>query len=114
MSRKGLALMAVLALAVLLVPQTALADKPLRTCPPGFDLGALTFDEAFALPGTQRGLTDGIYTVEDLHGVFDSVDANNNDLICFQDIYSIAGERPNAASGWQYSFNVADDNASKP
>jgi hypothetical protein len=114
MWRKSLAVMALLALTVLLVPQSAFAEKPGMSCPPGFDLGALTFQEALALPGTQRGLADGIYTVADLEGIFDSIDANNNDLICFQDVYSIAGERPNPASGWQYSFNVIDDNASKP
>jgi hypothetical protein len=54
--RQSFAVMALLALAVLLIPQRALAEKPTISCPPAFDLGALTFEEALALPGTQRGL----------------------------------------------------------
>ena len=112
--RQSFAVMALLALAVLLIPQSALAEKPTISCPPAFHLGALTFEEALALPATQRGLADGIYTVADLEVIFDSVDANNSNLVCFQDLYSIADERPNPASGWQYNFNIIDDNASKP
>jgi len=35
-------------------------------------------------------------------------------LVCFQDVFAIAGENPNAASLLQYFFNITDDNASRP
>jgi hypothetical protein len=114
MRRTGLALTTALALTVLLVPQSALAGKPRSTCAPGFNLGALTVEQALALPGTQRGLADDIFTVADLQGGFDAVDMNDNDLVCFQDVFAIAGENPNAASLLQYFFNITDDNASRP
>jgi hypothetical protein len=114
MWRRSLAVIAVLALTVLLAPQSALAAQPRTSCPPGFKPGALTFEEALALPGSQRGLADGLYTIADAEAAFDSYDANNNDLVCFQDVYSIAGERPNPASDWQYLFNIRDDSASNP
>jgi hypothetical protein len=113
MRRTGLALTTALALTVL-VPQSALAGKPRTTCAPGFNLGALTVEQALALPGTQRGLADGISTVADLEGGFDAVDKNDNDLVCFQDVFAIAGENPNAASLLLYFFNITDDNASRP
>jgi hypothetical protein len=111
---KKLVMLAALVTTFLLIPADALADKPRLSCPPGFDLGALTFEQAVALPGTQRGLADGVYTLADLQAIFDSVDKNNNDLICFQDVFTIAGENPNPASGWQSLFNIVDDNASNP
>lgn len=114
MRRTALALTAMLALTVLLVPQSALAAKPRTTCAPGFNLGALTLEEALALPSTQQGLADGIFTVADVQGGFDAVDMNNNDLVCFQDVFAIAGENPNPASLLQYFFNITDDNASTP
>jgi hypothetical protein len=114
MRRTALALTATLALTALLAPQSALADKPRTTCAPGFDLGALTFEQAAALPATQRGIADGIFTLDDVRAAFESVDANDNDLVCFQDVYSIAGEQPNPASLLQYFFNIVDDQASKP
>jgi hypothetical protein len=114
MRRTALALVVTLALTVLLFPQSALAAKPRVTCSPGFNLGALTFEQAVALPATQRGLADGVFTLDDIRAGFDSVDANDNNLVCFQDVFSIAGERPNPASLLQYFFNIVDDQASTP
>lgn len=113
-STKPVMLTALLAITVLLMPTGALADKPRVTCPSGFDLGALTFEQAVALPATQTGLTDGIFTLADVQAGFDAVDANQNDLVCFQDVYGIARENPNPASLLQYFFNIVDDNASNP
>lgn len=112
--RAVLAAICTLALTVLLVPQSALADRPATTCPTGFDLGALTFEESLVLPAVQRALADGVTTVADTQAIFDAIDQNNNDLICFQDTFAIAGENPNPASLMQYNLNVIDDNAAKP
>jgi hypothetical protein len=35
-------------------------------------------------------------------------------VICFQDFFAIAGERPNPASLLQFNYNVVDNNASAP
>ena len=79
-------------------------------CPPAFDLGGLTLPETLALPRIQAGLAAGAYTVEDHTAVFNSVDHNENGVICFQDIAALNG----GASFWQYFYNVVDDNASVP
>jgi hypothetical protein len=42
--------------------------------------------------------------------VFNSVDHNDNGVICFQDVGALNG----GASIWQYFYNVVDDNASVP
>jgi hypothetical protein len=114
MRRMGLAVICAIVVTVLLVPQSAMADKPRRTCAPGFNLGALTVEQWLGLPGTQRGLADGFYTVPEIHAFFEATDQNDNDLLCFQDIYSIAGENPNPASDWPFAYNIVDDNASNP
>jgi hypothetical protein len=79
-------------------------------CPPAFELGGLTLPETLALPRIQAGLAAGAYTVEDHTAVFNSVDHNENGVICFQDIAALNG----GASFWQYFYNVVDDNASVP
>jgi|GEM_PF-2058657 len=79
-------------------------------CPPAFDLGGLTLPETLALPRIQAGLAAGAYTVEDHTAVFNSVDHNENGVICFQDIAALNG----GASFWEYFYNVVDDNASVP
>jgi hypothetical protein len=79
-------------------------------CPPAFDLGGLTLPETLTLPRIQAGLAGGAYTVEDHIAVFNSVDHNDNGVICFQDIAALNG----GASFWQYFYNVVDDNASVP
>jgi hypothetical protein len=79
-------------------------------CPPAFDLGGLTLSETLALPRIQAGLAAGVYTLEDHIAVFNSVDHNDNGVICFKDVGALNG----GASIWQYFYNVVDDNASVP
>jgi hypothetical protein len=79
-------------------------------CPPAFDLGGLTLPETLTLPRIQAGRAAGVYTVEDHIAVFNSVDHNDNGVICFQDVGALNG----GASIWQYFYNVVDDNASVP
>lgn len=96
----------------LTAPQIASADKPRTGCPPGFDVGALTFEESLALPRIQSGLLDGFYTLDQLEAGFASFDKNGDGEICFQE--SLGSSKANPASGWQYLYNVVDNNSSKP
>jgi hypothetical protein len=102
--------MIVAALGVLLVPQSASADKPSFTCPPAFDLGAHTLAEALLLPRTQAGLAAGAYDVEALTEIFEAVDSNDDGLICFQTVPP-SGTQPGF---WPFNYNVVDNSASVP
>jgi len=103
-----------LGLAVLAVPNVARAGgKPRIACPPGFDLGGLTLDQALQLPNVRAGLAAGFYDEEFLADAFEAEDANGDGLICFQTIPA-SGATPNPASNWQYFYNVADNKASVP
>ena len=70
-------LMAVTAL-VLAAPVGASAEKPAYTCPPGFDLGGLTVDEALRLPNVMRALAAGVYDEAAARMGHDSLDKNND------------------------------------
>jgi hypothetical protein len=110
-TRRGIVFLA-LALVVVATPQVARAGgKPSYTCPPGFDLGGLTVEQALQLPRIQAGLVAGVYTEEDLAAFYDNADGNGNGVICFQ---SIPPVETNPASGWQYLYNIVEDNASVP
>lgn len=111
MSRRIFATGALVALALLLAPQSAFADKPSYTCPPGFDLGGLTLEQTLQLPRVQAGLEAGVFTEDDLAAFFDSADTNGNGLICFQSGPPVA---PNPKSIITYAYNVVEDNASVP
>jgi hypothetical protein len=103
-----------LALIVLATPHVARAGgKPSTACPPGFDLGGLTVEQALQLPNAQAGLAAGVYDEEFLAEVQDTVDANGDGVICFQTIPA-SGATPNPASNWQYFYNVVDNMASVP
>lgn len=108
--RKILTVTAVAVLAVLLVPQGASAGKPASVCPPGFDIGAVTLEQAIALPNTQRGLEDGFFTLEATIAGFDALDRNDDGLICFKSFPSNASP----SSLLQYFYNGVDNNSSVP
>ena len=82
-------------------------------CPPAFDLGGLTLPETLTLPRIQAGLAAGAYTVDDHTAVFDSVDHNDNGVVCFKDVAAL-NDGAADASGWPYLYNLVDDNASVP
>lgn len=108
--RKIYVVAAIATLAVLLVPQGATADKPRNVCPPGLHPGAVTFEEALALPNTQRALDDGFATLEGVIAGFEALDRNDDGLVCF-------GTFPTNASPsslLQYFYNGVDNNASVP
>jgi hypothetical protein len=109
--RRTLTTLALVVLAVLLVPHSAFASKPSRTCPPGFDLGGLTVEQALQLPRIQAGIAAGQYTEADLDAFYDAEDSNGDGVLCWQ---SIPPVDTNPASGWQYLYNVVDDQASVP
>lgn len=113
MARRIFATVALVAMALLLAPQSAYAGKPSSTCPPAFDLGGLTLEQALQLPNSQAGLAAGFYDEESVAAVFDTVDANDDGVICFQTIPA-SGATPNPASNWQYLYNVVDNQASVP
>ena len=90
------------------------AAKPAFGCPPSFDLGALTLEQALDLPRIEAGLAAGAYDQGFVESVFASFDKNGDGLVCHQDVFGIAEERPNPASLWQYLYNLVDNNASVP
>lgn len=98
------------ALMVIALPQGASATKPTTGCARGFDLGAITLEEALLLSNVQAGLADGIFDVAALTAGFDSLDRNNDGLVCFQSFPTNAS----AASLLQYFYNTVDNNASVP
>jgi len=109
---RGKIILATLAVALMVValPQGASAAKPSNGCGPGFDLGAITLEEALLLPNVQAGLADGVFDVAALTAGFDSLDGNNDGLVCFQSFSTNA----NPASLLQYFYNTVDNNASVP
>lgn len=99
--------------AALALPASPAAAKPPAGCPAGFDLGALTYEETLDLPRIQAGLGAGAYELADHEAIFVSVDRNADGLVCFKDVATLAaGAAPQ--SGWQYLYNIADNNAALP
>jgi hypothetical protein len=109
---RGKIILATLAVALMVaaLPQAASAVKPSNGCGPGFDLGAITLEEALLLPNVQAGVADGIFDVAALTAGFDSLDGNNDGLVCFKNFSTNA----NPASLVQYFYNTVDNNASVP
>lgn len=101
-----------LLLAVLLglVAQPASAKPPLGVCPPAFDLGAKTLAETLALPKVVAGIAAGAFTAAGVQAAFQATDKNDDGKICLQTVPR-SGVTPNPASGWQYAYNIADNNA---
>ncbi|HEX7309775.1 MAG TPA: hypothetical protein VF232_01235 [Gaiellaceae bacterium] len=100
------------ALLAVLLPTGAFGDgKPGYGCPPGFNLGALTFDEWIALPRTQAAIEAGLTTADDVRAGLAASDKNGNGMVCAQ--LSHGFEVNNRPLG-QYFYNLSDDNASKP
>jgi len=101
----------------LVLSAAALAVSPARAggqagygCAPGFDLGALTFEQGVALPRVDAGLKAGVFTMEGLAAGFNKVDHNDDDLLCFKDVGALSGD----VGIWVYSYNIVDNNASSP
>jgi hypothetical protein len=85
------------------------AGKPTSTCPPGFNLGAVTFEEYLQLPRTQAALNDGIIDEPTLLAGLSSFDRNGNRILCVQ---RNTGLDQTARPLGGYLYNVIDDNVS--
>ena len=77
-------------------------------CAPGFGLGGMTWGQYLALPQNQAGLTAGAFDTAALLAQFDTVDHNDNGVVCVKDMAGLNG----GVSVWQYVYNIADDMAS--
>jgi len=71
-------------------------------CPPGYGLGALTFEETLELPRFQAALEAGVFTEEGLATGFADFDANGNGILCFKDVSGLEHVSP-------YVYLIIDD-----
>ena len=109
MRRIGL-LLAVTAFA-LAATGAATGGKPSYGCPPGFNLGAVSFADYLELERTAAAIDDGLVTEEAILGGLGSVDKNGNGVVCVQlSRGKIEGNNPFG----EYFYNIVDDNASTP
>jgi hypothetical protein len=98
------------ALAAALAPLGAAGPgKPSYGCPPGFNLGSVTFADYLALPRTRAAIADGLATSEQILAGLVRIDKNANGSVCVQ--LSHGGE-VNSRPFAEYFYNVVDDNAS--
>jgi hypothetical protein len=82
-------------------------------CSPGFDVGAVTWEQYRDLPRNQAGLAAGQYSMEDLRNdKFVPTDHNGDGLICVKDVAASVGG--GATHIWQYFYDIVDNNASVP
>ena len=99
-----------LAGALLLPAATAFAGGRAGTgCPPSFGLGAQTLAQALELPRTIAALDAGEYDEAFVVDVFTAVDANENGLVCYQDVPQRAEHAQGPGGGYQYYYNLIDD-----
>jgi hypothetical protein len=80
-----------LLLVVGLSPAASAGGQAGFNCSPGFDIGAVTFEDGIELPRIQAGLAAGVYTIEDLATTFQGIDHNGNGLICLKDVGALNG-----------------------
>ena len=115
MPRKGLGFGCALVAAVAAAfagAGVAEADKPSYGCPPGFDLGAYTFEQYLQLPRTVAAINAGLIDAETvLAGLSARFDHNGNEVVCVQ--LPLGFEVSSRPFG-QYLYNVVDDNSSVP
>ena len=74
-------------------------------CAPAFDIGAVTLEEALALPRLREGLEAGAFTASDIAALFVAIDHNGDGVLCFKDV----GALNDGASHWQYFYNGVDN-----
>jgi hypothetical protein len=87
------------------------SGKPSYGCPPGFNLGSMTFAEYLALPRNQAVINEGLATAEEILAGVSSIDVNANGSVCVQLSH---GLEVNSSPIGAYVYNVVDDNASVP
>src|SRR5256886_5267837 len=108
---RGRASLLILALAL---SAAALAVSPARAggqagygCSPGFDLGALTFEQGVALPRIDAGLKAGVFDMAGLAGGFHKGDQHDGDLVCFKEVGALSGD----VGVWGDRYNILDNKA---
>lgn len=79
-----------------------------NACPPPFE-GPVTHAQAKALPRTAAGIDAGAFSEADADAIIERVDGNDNGLICYQEHHG--SDKAADASGWQYLYNIVDDQA---
>lgn len=89
----------------------ALAAPPL--CPPGFNVGAQTFEQRVNEPKSQAAIAAGVVTFEQARAGFSRLDENGNGLLCVQNIVQRTMNAPEH-TGWTYFDIVRDDLADVP
>lgn len=90
-------------------PPTAAASERV-TCPPGFELGALTLSEARQLPRFVQAFEDGVFTDEGFQAAFGPggfFDRNANGILCFKDVIGLHQTSP-------YTYEIIDDPGGNP
>jgi hypothetical protein len=92
-------------------PGAATAAKPSYGCAPGFNLGALTFEQYLQLPRTQAAINDGLIDEASILAGLAHYDKNGNETVCVQLNHGF--EISNRPFG-QYLYNVVDDASSAP
>ncbi len=108
---RRIALLLATAALALAASGAASGAKPGHGCPPGFNIGAVTFTEYLELERTAGAIEAGLTTEQDLLAALDRIDKNDNETVCVQlSRGKIEGNNPFG----QYFYNVVDDNASKP
>lgn len=85
------------------------AEQPVKACPAGFNLGAMTAEERLQMPKLQAALADGVTTIEQVQALDAFLDKNGNGVLCVQDIPQRGNAAP--ASGSLYAVILVDDNA---
>ena len=87
------------------------SGKPSYGCPPGFNLGAVSFADYLTLERTDAAINAGLATEQDILDSLSRFDQNGNEVVCVQlSLGKIEGNNPFG----QYLYNVVDDNASTP
>lgn len=89
----------------------AAAGKPSYGCPPGFNLGAVSFADYLELERTAAAINAGLVTEQEVLGFLAGLDKNANGAVCVQlSRGKIEGNNPFG----EFFYNLVDDNASTP
>jgi hypothetical protein len=109
-SRVRLALLLAVGAALLVAPSGGASGQSGNSCPTGFDLGGLTFDQALQLPRIQAGIAAGVGDTTGFAAFFNTIDKNGDGVVCVKT--QPASSNANIQPHWLYAYNFVDDNSS--
>ncbi len=89
----------------------AVGGKPGYGCPPGFNLGVVSFGDYLELERTAAAISAGLTTRAEVLGFLAGLDRNATGVVCVQ--LSRGKTEGNNPFG-EFFYNVVDDNASTP